>query len=192
MTNPYSSPTGEPGTPFDGSQGLPQPQAPGLVGQVRILAILMIIQGVLELIMGVFLLFMSVMAMTVMKDAFADMPRSGDGPGPEVMSKFLFATYATMGGAGLLLGVLHTYAGYLNFDFRSRTMGIVGAAGGLVSALTCYCLPTGLALCIYGLIVLLNGPVGMAFDMRRAGYSTDAILATFSRYHYEQTRGQPT
>jgi hypothetical protein len=190
MSNPYESPYYEPEKVADPSRTLPQPQQPGLVGQVRIVAVLMIVQGVLELITGAFLIVMSFLAGTVMKDVFANnpnIPPEGKGPSPEVMSNILFGTYAIMGISGLLLGVLHVFAGYRNFDFRGRALGIVGATAGLAAAVTCYCLPTGLALCIYGLIVYLNQSVEMAFRTRSEGYPSEAILVTFSRYHFEQS-----
>lgn len=191
MSNPYESPFEVTAAPFATSRPLPPPQAPGLVGQVRIVAILMIVQGVLELLMGCFLVGMSIMAVTVMKDAFANnpgMPPPGQGPSPEVMGNIVFGTYLAMGLGAFVLGLLHCYAGYQNFNFRGRVLGIVASLAGLGAVFTCYCLPTGIALCIYGLIVHCNPSVAAAFQMQAEGYSGDAILATFSRYYYEQSQ----
>jgi hypothetical protein len=191
MSNPYESPPEVISSPSAVSRPLPPPQPPGLVGHIRIVAILMIVQGVLELLMGFFLIGMSFMAVTVMKDMFANnpaMPPPGQGPSPEVMGNVLFGTYLSMGIAAFLLGLLHCYAGYQNFNFRGRMLGLIGSLGGLGAIITCYCLPTGIALCVYGLIVHFNASVAAAFQMQAEGFSADAILATFSRYHYEQSR----
>ena len=45
---------------------------------------------------------------------------------------------------------------------------IVMLCTGMLSIATCYCFPTRFALAIYGLIVLLNGPVKLAFRFERA------------------------
>ena len=83
--------------------------------------------------------------------------------------------------AALAAAVLHVVAGLRNWRFRGRILGIVALAAGMVTVLTCYCLPTAMALGIYGLIVYLNGEVSDAFRMAEAGQSADQIFATFRR-----------
>jgi hypothetical protein len=183
--NPYQVPD-EALTPPPSMENpaLPPPQPPGLVNQVRILAILMIVQGVLEVLMGLFLTGMSVVAVTLMKGAFAKNPNMPPGgPSAEVMSGILFGIYLLMGIGGLAVGLLHCVAGYKNFHFRGRTLGIIASIGGVASIITMYCFPTGVALCVYGLIVHLNGSVIRAFQMREAGFSSEEVLMAFSRYH---------
>ena len=90
--------------------------------------------------------------------------------------------YGVMAAAALVAGLLHIAAGVQNCRFRGRVLGIVVLASGfLVTPLTCYCAPTGVALGVYGLIVYLNGAVSEAFYMGESGGSSRDIFTTFRR-----------
>jgi hypothetical protein len=94
------------------------------------------------------------------------------------------------GGLGVVIGIiglLNIIAGYRNFKFKGRVLGIVSLVAGLGTIFTCYCAPTSLALTIYGLIVYLNAPVAAAFRMGEEGYSGDEIAMTFSPLRQGQT-----
>ena len=82
----------------------------------------------------------------------------------------------------LIAGGLHGYAGYRNYWFKNRMLGIVALAGGLATVLGCYCMPTALVLAVYGLIVYLNGPVTAAFQMVQQGHPADTVIAVFNQY----------
>lgn len=186
MSNPYEAPTGK--DPRDLNKPLPPAQPPGLVSQVRVVAILMMIQGVFELLfaiyLGVFGLFFGGMMGQMMRED-PNFQRGG-GPPPEFVEAMMTYMPVAMGVGGLLAGILHCYAGYRNFQFSSRTLGIVALVSGLLTISTFYCCPTAFALFIYGLIIYMNDQVAKAFEMTAEGYPPDAILATFSRYRYEQ------
>ncbi|MDP6447260.1 MAG: hypothetical protein QF805_25920, partial [Pirellulaceae bacterium] len=61
MSNPYQATSLDESIPSHDLR-LPPPREQGLVGQVRIVAILMVVQGALELVMGVFLVVIGLMA----------------------------------------------------------------------------------------------------------------------------------
>jgi hypothetical protein len=176
MENPYQSPM----APLD-SPNLPNAfgRRPGLVKHVRVVAILMIVQAVLELLMAAGLGTMAV----VMPTMFRQMPNQravADRPPVEPQVMWLVPlVYGGMAAASLAAGVLHLVAGLRNYRFQGRTFGITALACGLLAIFTCYCLPTSAAICVYGLIVYLNREVSEAFQMREAGYMPDQIIATF-------------
>ena len=55
--------------------------------------------------------------------------------------------YGGMAAVALVASVLHLVAGVRNYRFRGRTLGIVALACGMLTVLTCYCLPTAVAVC---------------------------------------------
>jgi hypothetical protein len=195
MSNPYESPYPvEAATATSEDQPLPPPQDPGLVAQVRVVAILMIVQGVLDALMGLFAAGMGLFVSFALRQAMQDDPdlQRGDGPSPEFMSNLMGGIYGGAGLALLAIGFVHMFAGYRNFHFHGRTLGIISMASGILTIVTmvgCYCLPTSIGLCIYGLVVYMNPSVSAAFRMREQGYSVDAILMTFSKYRFADTAG---
>lgn len=188
MSNPYESPPGDLPTP-DGTGQLPPPQEPGLVGQVRIVSILMMVQGALDLFVGLGLVGMAVFMGVAMRDAMMENPQlqQGNGPAPDVMVDIMSYSYGGLGLVIAIIGALNIYAGYRNWKFKSRALGIISLVAGIGTIFTCYCAPTSIALCIYGLIVYLNGPVSAAFLMGEEGYSGDEITMTFSPVRFQQT-----
>ncbi|MBC8350918.1 MAG: hypothetical protein H8E66_02965 [Planctomycetes bacterium] len=188
MSNPYEAPTGRTPTP-SGSGELPPPQEPGMVGQVRIVSILMMVQGALDLLAGLGLIGMGIFMAFAMRDGMMGNPpmQQGNGPSPEVMADVISWVYAGLGVVIGIIGALNVYAGYRNWKFKGRTLGIISMIAGVGTIITCYCAPTSIALCIYGLIVYLNTPVGTAFRMGEEGFSGDEITMTFSPVRYGQT-----
>jgi hypothetical protein len=186
--NPYESPKTDFTEAGDAiASNAPRQFEPGLVSHVRIVAILMIVQGVLELLIGGFYIVMGIIVATVMRDQFASefvVPADTDAavPPPEVFIWITCGTYVVMGLTNLIVGSLHGYAGYRNYSFKSRTLGVIALAGGMATLLGCYCLPTALALAVYGLIVYLNASVAEAFRMGEQGQPSATILARFSRF----------
>jgi hypothetical protein len=73
----------------------------------------------------------------------------------------------SLGGlAAALIGMLRMAAGGLNLASRGRRFGLVVSSAGLVSAVTCLCLPTSVALCVYGWIVYTSADVRAQFAAR--------------------------
>lgn len=178
MENPYQSPQ-EPNTPFGPSAQTPfQPQPRGLVNHVRVLAILLIVQGALDLGVASVL---GVMAVAIPRMMTAENFRQTDGPSPEQMSWIMAGIYGGLAVTLLAVAVLHIVAGFRNWKFRGRVLGFIALASGLLTVFTCYCLPLAVGLGIYGLIVYLNGPVSEAFRMGETGCPPNDILNSFQR-----------
>jgi hypothetical protein len=179
MENPYQSPEEPCASPDRRSLGELDRRPPGLVGHVRVLAILMLVQGALELVMA---LGFGAMAIVMPRIMEADLHR---GPNPPQMppnfSMIFGIEFGVFGAMVLTAAVLHITAGLRNYRFRGRILGIVAMAGGVLTFLTFWCLPTAIGLGVYGLIVYLNGSVSEAFRMGEAGCSTNEILTTFQR-----------
>lgn len=181
MSNPYEAPTGD--MPFEmGGRSLPPPQEPGMVGQIRIVSILMMVQGALDLLAGLGLIGMGFFMAFAMKEAMMENPQmqQGNGAPPEIMVNMVSWFYGGLGVVIGLIGALCIFAGYRNWQYKGRTLGIVALVAGLGTIFSCYCAPTSLALCIYGLIVYLNAPASSAFRMGEEGFTGDEIAMTFS------------
>jgi hypothetical protein len=148
-----------------------------MVGHVPVVAVLMMVQGGLELLMGVFLAVMAGIFPLLMRMEGGQAGR--EGPPPEVIAWTMLAIYGSLGLLTIVAAVLHFLAGLRNYRFRSRTLGLVALAGGLVTVFSCYCAPTSVALAVYGLVTYLNADVGQAFQEGEAGRSRDEILRDF-------------
>lgn len=151
MSNPYESPEWrEPAPP-------PTPLVPhlnpGLVSHVRIVCILMMLQGALEIVLGAMFLLLAVLVESI---------------------------YFVVGGAPCLIaGAFHLYAGIVNFNFRSRMIGNAALILGLGSSLACFSAPTTLALTVYGLIVFFDKSVVFAFELGDEGRPGREIVVIF-------------
>jgi hypothetical protein len=172
MENPYQSPE-EPSVAGWGPNQRPQ----GLVGHIRVLAILMIVQGSFEVLMALLYGTMAVVMGSVMSQP--GMQQQQGGPPPEQFFWITLVMYGAFAIAALIAAILHIVAGIKNYRFRGRVLGIVALAGGALTLFTCWCLPTAIGLGVYGLIVYLNGPVTEAFRMGEDGCSPDKILSAF-------------
>lgn len=173
MENPYQSPV-ESSTPFSGQPSMDPFRRPGLVHHVRVVAILMIVQGTLELLAGIGCGVMAVVMPKMM--AQKGMPHSEAALPPE---QFFWVLYGGVAAVALLAAALHIVAGIQNLRFRGRTLGIVALAGGMLAVFTCYCFPTAVALGVYGLIVYLNAEAAEAFRMGDSGCSSSDIITAF-------------
>lgn len=124
----------------------------GLIGHVPIIALLLIGQGVSEIIFGLF--------------CFAFTALVYWGPEKELAGmRGLGLLLAGISVPCLIIGALRIVAGVYNYHYRRRILGITALACGLFTLVTGYCAPTAIALAIYGLIVYVNEPVIMAFQM---------------------------
>ena len=151
----------------------PLSEAPGLVHHVRVVAILMFVQGALELLAAVGLGAMAVYMPIVIRE-MQKQPVMANQPAIWIVP----LVYGGIAAVALAAGVLHLMAGLRNYCFRGRTLGIVALACGMLTILTCYCFPTAVALGVYGLIVYLNREVSEAFRMGEAGRDSAEIVAT--------------
>jgi len=184
--NPFSdNPYAAPPMPSDRLATAPYPVAPGAAGRgmtrhVPVVAILMMVQGGLELLAGLGLVGMGVFFVVMMR--MEQVRGNAAGPPdvpPEAMGWIMLGMYGGMGLIALIAGGLHLFAGMRNYRFRSRTLGFVALAGGLAAMFTCYCAPTAIALGVYGLITYMNPEVAQAFAMGEAGRTREEILAAF-------------
>jgi len=179
--NPYATPPMTGDVPAIG----PYPVAPGATGRgmtrhVPVVSILMMVQGGLEILAGLGLVGMGVFMMVMMRmEEFRDRGAGPPDMPPEALGWLMLAMYGGMGLIALLAGGLHLFAGLRNYRFRSRTLGFVALAGGLVTMFTCYCAPSAIALGVYGLITYMSAEVAQAFAMGEAGKTREEILASF-------------
>lgn len=166
MENPYQAPQSLPGESAAAARG------GGLARQVPIVAILLMVQGGLEVLVGgVFLLFGGTMAVFATQEA--------------VQQGMFFGGVSTvMGIVGIAAGVLQAVAGWQNYFFRRRWLGLAALIAGLGSAFTCYCFPTALVLMLYGLIVYCSRQSSWAFALGRQGLSRERILTALDAQGY--------
>ncbi len=153
----------------------------GMVGQVQILGVLMIVQGVFVSLMGIAVGGYAVL----MPQMFQQMQQQAAGQGgnappmPANMPLWIGIGGGLLAVTMLLIGFLTVFAGIRTMKFQGRVFSIVMLCVGLLTILTCYCLPTQVALSIYGLIVLLNAPVRDAFRFAEQGHSAREIQLAF-------------
>ena len=179
IENPYQSPEEPFRAAVEPPPPAPQRRSPGLVHHVRVVAILMLVQGGLELLAAIGI---GVMAAVLPHMMQLDLQHTKNPPQfPPNFFGFLTALYGGAAAVALLAGLLHLAAGLQNYRFRGRVLGIVALAGGMLTFFTCYCLPTAIGLGVYGLIVYLNGEATDAFCMGESGCSADEIRTTFRR-----------
>jgi hypothetical protein len=172
--NPYQSPDFK-DLPQSSGGGYSTPGgiSASILTQQRVIAILMIVQGVLSLIMGVFFLGAAFLLPQMIA---ADMRRQGNGPPVEQMQTIMLVAYGGMAACGILPGLLQIFAGFQNIWLKGYVLGLIGLGAGALSFGTCYCLPTALALLIYGLIIYFHETTRLAFQMASQGQTYDQII----------------
>jgi hypothetical protein len=106
------------------------------VAQVRVVAVLLIIQGVFEGGFGLLLVYQ--------------------------WNKSLVAVVWM--GLVFVLAALKIVAGARNFRYRNRTLGIVALAAAPLSLFAVICLPTAILMMVYGLVVYFKRDVEHAFS----------------------------
>jgi hypothetical protein len=183
MENPYQSPSPTPDfsdRAAPTSAVVPGQRTRGLVGHVRVVSILMIVQGILSLLMGLMLGAMAIFMGAVFTFDPPPGANNGDGPSPMVFGMIMGGTYLGMGLAGIIPGIMQIYSGFKTYQFQKRTLAIVSVCSGMATVLTCYCSVTAIALMIYGLIVLLDQSVREAFELAKQGHSADQIDLMFN------------
>ncbi|TWU62911.1 hypothetical protein V7x_46480 [Crateriforma conspicua] len=177
--NPYT-PTAEiPEQAVGGPIHLPPDVRGTFVHQVPILGILMVVQGGLDVLMSA---AVGVYAFILPEAISQSRPGGGGNPPlPPEATWVATALIATVSFFVLAIGIANIFAGIWTVQFRHRGRALLAVSFGLLSGLTCYCLPTSLLLFIYALVVLNNRGVVLAFDLRRRGHHPQAIQQAFSR-----------
>jgi hypothetical protein len=161
--SPLTSPTSKPQT--------------NRVGQVRTVAVLMILQGSLEAVCGILSSFIGIVFPFMIPFMKMDSNLSAeDVEAFDKMSGFVMAFYLGIGIIVLVLGALRIFAGLRNYQLRGRVLGMVVNVVGLVTIVNGLCLPTAIGLVIYCLIVYLSPDVVRAFEMRNNGVEPNQIL----------------
>jgi hypothetical protein len=146
-----------------------------MVGQVQVIAILMIVQGALATLMGLILAAMG----PFMFWAKQQDQRSFHDPMDETMMTVLPIVYVVLGLLVLVSAIMNVIGGVRCLKFRGRTFAIVSLFTNVIPLFTCYCAPTALAVWIYGSIVLFNHEVAEAFRMAEAGHTPQEIRDSF-------------
>ena len=142
--------------------------------QIKIVAILLMVEGGLEALMGIFLCVMGPVMMAFMS---ASPPPATAGGGAPPPPEVFGAIYIGMGAATLIAGILKVVGGIRNVALKSRTLGFVALGSSVLSLASCYCIPTALALGIYGLIVYVNERSAQAFKLVETGMPPEQALA---------------
>jgi hypothetical protein len=150
-----------------------------MVKHVPIVAILMIVQGCLETLMGLMLVAMGGFFPVMMQMEMQQQENRPQELPPEAMTWILLVVYGGLGLLTLVAAGLHIFAGIRNLKYRSRTLGLIALAGGMVTVFTCYCAPTSIALGVYGLVTYLNAEVTQAFALGESGRTRQEIEAAF-------------
>jgi hypothetical protein len=183
MENPYQPPansadfvTDRAGTPF--GDHIPA----GKASHVPIVAILMMVQGGLEVLMALYMLVLGILMPVFVAGQGAGQPAPPQGPPPAMVGWAMGGFYLVIGASLLAGAVLKLIAGYRNYRFRGRILGFVALFSGLATLLTCICFPTALGLLIYGLIVYLDQQTIYAFQLGEQGKSPEQVKADLERY----------
>jgi hypothetical protein len=144
-----------------------------MVGQVKVVGILMMVNGVLVILMGVY----CAAQWPVMMAVGGGPPPGGGGPPP-----WIFAViYGAIGLVVIASGLLNVVAGFRVLSFRNRVLAIVALFSNIIPMFTCWCILNALGMMIYGLIVLLHTDVGRAFEMVSHGATPEEVIGQLTR-----------
>lgn len=139
----------------------------GLIPQLVPLGICMIVQGVLEGLLGV--------CMAVLAFVFPAIAARQGNQLPPNMQPMMQALYSIIGFALVLVSALHIFAGIKIMRYEGRVLAFAALGSGFLTLLGCYCLPTAVALFVWGMVVLLNNSVQTAFRLRAEGHTKHDI-----------------
>jgi hypothetical protein len=143
-----------------------------MVGQVKIVGILMMVNGLTVALMGGLYIAVGSFMMAAMPGP----PAGGGGPPPEL---FLII-YGVLGAVTALVGIFNVVAGYRVMTMRNRVLGLVALFSNLIAMMTCYCAPTAIGMMVYGLIVLFQPDVARAFEMVARGATPEEAVRRFT------------
>jgi hypothetical protein len=140
-----------------------------VVGQVKIVGILMLVHGITVVLFGGILVAAGVIIMAM--------------PAPPGGGSERWIMGGIYGGGGLLvaiLGVLHSVAGVRVMAMKNRVLALVALFSNTLLLMTCYCTLTAIPMMIYGLIVLFNSDVARAFEMVARGATPEEAVRRFT------------
>lgn len=144
-----------------------------MVHQIRVVAVLLMVHGVLAFAMGLLYIGMGLL-MPYVTSASGGPFRGGN---QQLAFQTMFWVYFAMGGPALIAGGVQVVAGWRAYDLRSRRLAIAAVLSGVIASSTCYCAPTAIMMAIYGLVVLLNSTVAQAFAWRAEGAAAHQVFA---------------
>lgn len=132
--------------------------APGSkMGHVPVLGALTIAHGVMLVLYSLIWLMIAGM--------FPFMPQQPSSTGsPPPPPELMIGIFGCFGAFHFVPGMLQLVGGIQMMRFKSRALAYVALASSVVTIVGCYCLPTALALMIWGLIVLSDPEVRQRFD----------------------------
>ena len=140
--------------------------------QIKVVAILLIIEGALEVLAGIFFCVMGPVATAL----FSSSPPPSTG-GPPPNPELIGGLYIGMGVITLIASIPKIVAGIRNVSLKGRTLGFVGLGSCVLSLGSCYCSLFALALGVYGLIVYINERSAMAFKLVEGGMTAEQAIA---------------
>jgi hypothetical protein len=146
-----------------------------VVPHVRVLAILMIVNGALECLWGLLLGAMGPFMYVMMHQ---DQGMKEDPQG-KVFIGVMSGVYLALGLLCLTAGVLNIIAGIRARKFRGRIFALVALFFNVVPMFTVYCAPTSIGVLIYGLLVFFNAEVVRAFALGDQGVPAAEIVSRF-------------
>ena len=137
---------------------------PRAVAHVPVFSVVMMVHAALVAAMGLMLVVYGVSLLW----SFGTMPEpTEEVPSPiAIMPGMLVGTMMVEAALHLVVGGLQFWAGWRLRTFKSRGLGIAALVLGLLTALGCYCLPSSLAVLVWGLVLLLRDDVAQRFSYR--------------------------
>jgi hypothetical protein len=167
-TNPFASPS-----EYASSMPPPPMGEDGWVKQLPFLGVFMLIEGAMELLYGGFMTtFSFVIPIIMANDPNFQRQMEGDPNMPFRPEQFVFWIYFVLGFGPLIAGIARIIGGIFVLRRTGRTFAIAANVIGFACAFGCYCIPTGFATSIYGLVLLLQTPVANAFAQKAAEKNT--------------------
>ncbi|MEM1227714.1 MAG: hypothetical protein AAGJ40_18605 [Planctomycetota bacterium] len=180
--NPYRSQSlSSTGATDDCDIVLPVGMERGLTSHVQILGVLMVVQGVSDVLMAIAIGFYATFLPSVLFET-QSAPAGGGTPTPAMPSNVEFWMLVVGVVLAVLIagiGVMTVWMGLDLTRFRSRPLAIGMLWAGMLTLPTCYCFPTSFILAGYGMVVLMNRSVVLAFELRRRNHSVAAIQEAF-------------
>ena len=152
------------------------PQTSTFVRQVKPLCVCMIILGVMEILMGLFWIGLAIFVPMFVVNQQGRGPQIPAGQ-QEMIQTVIGLSYGGIGLVVSLVGAFRIYCGWRGLHFRSRRAGLISHFVGMLSFLTCYCLPTSIGICVWGCIVYFKPEVKNAFRLGEDGHSAAEIEA---------------
>lgn len=160
--NPFASPS-----EYASSMPPPPMGEDGWVKQLPFLGIFMLVEGSLELLYGGFMTtFSFIMPFILANDPNFQRQMDAQPDMPFRPEQFMFWLYFILGFGPLIAGVARIVGGIFVLRRTGRMFAIVANVIGFASATGCYCIPTGFATSIYGLVLLLQPSVANAFEQK--------------------------